>query len=150
MRRAFAQRVCGKVSPDWDDIARMVRLVSVRLAALVCLLTGSGWAAEDEGWASLKPGLTRTETVSMLGREILGSRGRGFEITIYEGRAEMVFLNGSLVAWTAPAASMSGAPIAENTWKFEQQWRPRLRVLPLVEPRSETVRRSTFLPVYYR
>ena len=86
----------------------------------------------------------------MLGREVLGSRGRGFEITIYEGRAEMVFLHGSLVAWTAPAASMSGAPVPENTWKFDQQWRPRFRVLPLIEPRNEPVRRSTFLPVYYR
>ncbi len=150
MRRAFAQRVRGKVPPDWADIVCMVRLFSVRLAALVCLLTASGRAAEDEGWASLKPGLTRAETVSMLGREIVGSRGRGFEIAIYEGRAEMVFLNGSLVAWTAPAASMSGAPTAENTWQFEQQWGPRFRVVPLVEQRNEPGRRPTFLPVYYR
>jgi hypothetical protein len=144
-----AERLRVKVSRVGADIPPMVRLVSLRLAALVCLITASSSGAEDEAWSSLKPGMTRAEAASMMGPELISSRGRGFEVATYDSRAEMVFLFGSLVAWTAPAGSLRG-PAQENVWKFDQQWRPRPRATPVVEPRVEPVRRSLFLPAYYR
>ncbi|MEO6245394.1 MAG: hypothetical protein ABIQ12_08150 [Opitutaceae bacterium] len=127
----------------------MVRVLSLRLAAFTCLLAASSWGAEDEAWSSLKPGMTRVEAVAMMGPELVGSRGRGFEIAIYDDNAELVFLHGGLVAWTAPVGSLRG-PAQENILRFNQQGRPRYGALAVPDPRVAPVKRALFLPVYAR
>lgn len=118
----------------------------LRFAAVTLLTSTVGWAAD--AWMELKPGMSRTEAAALLGRELLLSRGRGFELAIYDGRAEVLFLHGMLVAWSPPATSAS--PPSPSAFKFDQQWRPRVVPRPLLEPRAEPARRSQFLPSYYR
>lgn len=124
---------------------RSIRILS--LAVLSSLLPVASWATT--GWSELKPGMTRAETTAVLGTELVGSRGRGFEVGIYEGRAEVVFLNGQLVAWTAPANTAAPAAPA-SAWQFDQAARVR-SVGPGVSrpiPASTTTRQGAILPAY--
>lgn len=125
----------------------MLRHSYLRLAAVALLVPVAGWAAD--GWAELKPGMSRVEAAALLGRELLASRGRGFEVAIYDGRAEMLFLHGGLVAWTPPGTSAS-APSPASAFKFDQQWRPRFVPQSPIDPRAEAGRRPLFLPTHYR
>jgi len=126
----------------------MKRLLRLRCSLLAVLFPVAAEAAGD--WSQLKPGMTRVEANATLGAELMGSRGRGFEVAIYDGRAEVLFLNGQVVAWTAPAASAAPPPPA-GTWQFEQ--------VPRVRARSSTantapqapnpyVRQRAILPAY--
>lgn len=115
------------------------------LAALLLLFPVLGASAED--WTALKPGMSRAQTASVIGTELLGSRGRGFEVAIYEGRAEVLYFNGQVVAWTAPLAIL--APPPPNTWQFDQSPRVRAPAVPRpVEPRVNFIRPAPILPAY--
>lgn len=108
-------------------------------------------AADAAGdWSQLKAGMTREETTAVLGIEIMASRGRGFDVAIYDGRAEVLYLNGQVVAWTAPAASEAPPPPA-SAWQFDQTPRVRPRVLPAGGSSGATgagVRERAILPAY--
>ena len=56
----------------------------------------SGWSADR--WSQLKAGMSRREAAALLGSELMATRARGFEIAIYDDRAEIVFLRGQ-VSW---------------------------------------------------
>lgn len=99
----------------------MARIYTAGL--LLAGLSLGGLQAAD-GWSQLKAGMTRGETTAVLGTELVASRGRGFEVAIYDGRAEVVYLNGQLVSWTAPVTS--DAPVAPlDSWQFDQVSRAR-------------------------
>ena len=100
----------------------MIRVSALR-ALFTSLLCTTAVSAADK-WAGLKPGMTRGEAMAVLGTELVASSGRGFEIAIYDGQAEVVYLRGQVVAWTAPASS-NAQPSPTNVWQFEQVARAR-------------------------
>lgn len=58
-----------------------------------------------DGWAQLKPGMTRAEMTTALGEPLMRSSGRQFELCIYDAGAEVLCYRGTVVAWTAPSGS---------------------------------------------
>jgi hypothetical protein len=94
------------------------------LRALVLVVTLPGAVSASDGWSQLKAGMTRGEAVELLGAEVVASRARGFEVAIYDEKAEVVFLDGQVVAWTAPVSS-NASPAPTNTWQFAQTPRAR-------------------------
>ncbi len=126
----------------------MKRLLRLRCSLVALLFPVAADAAGD--WSQLKPGMSRAETSAALGTELMGSRGRGFEVAIYDGRAEVLFLNGQVVAWTAPAVS-AGLPPPAATWQFDQV--PRVRPRPssanaVRQAPGSAVRQRAILPAY--
>ena len=79
----------------------------------------------------------------------MASKGRGFEVAIYDGQAEVVYLRGQVVAWTAPASSQA-APSPSDVWQFDQSARGRGNVegARRVDDRAPEIRRSALLPAY--
>jgi hypothetical protein len=73
-----------------------------------------------EGWARLKPGMSRVETVTVVGHPLIRTQGRGFEVWIYDGGAEVVCYRGALVAWTAPAVATATEDAHVETPATEQ------------------------------
>ena len=127
----------------------MLRFKSLR-AVMVSLLAPISALATD-GWSQIKVGMTRGETTAVLGTELVASRGRGFEVAIYDSRAEIVYLHGQVVAWTAPASSQVTTPSSE-AWQFDQVSRARAGVQPSrrsieVTPATHT-RAGAILPAY--
>ncbi len=72
-----------------------------RLMAFL-LLCVPGFLSGAERWAQLKLGMTAEETVAAIGEPLFRSAGRGFELWIYDHRAEVVFF-GPLIGWTTPS-----------------------------------------------
>jgi hypothetical protein len=78
-------------------------LMSLKILGLYCVVTlfaVSSHAAE--GWAQLKSGMSRADTATALGDPLLRNIGRGFEVWLYDGGAEVLCFQGMVVAWTAP------------------------------------------------
>jgi len=73
------------------------------LAIAGALLCAGDAEASSEGWLQLKAGMNRVETASALGAPLFKNLGRGFELWIYDGGAEVVCFQGAVVAWTPPA-----------------------------------------------
>ena len=122
----------------------MIRTTVLRAFVMSLLLSTAASAADK--WAALKAGMTRSEAVAVLGTELVASSGRGFEVAIYDGRAEVVFLNGQVVAWTAPATS-AATPSPANAFQFDQMSRARSNASA---PRKVEARRGNgaILPAY--
>lgn len=87
-----------------DDAPHMSLKILI-LCGLVVALTATGRATE--GWSLLKSGMNRAETATTLGDPLLKNIGRGFEVWLYDGGAEVLCLHGVVVAWTAPAGVKS-------------------------------------------
>lgn len=87
---------------------------------VVCLALPLAGRAAD-GWERMKPGMTHAEVTAVLGEPLISSVARGFVIATYDRQAEVVILQGKVVAWTAPAGS-AGTTSAE-AWQFEQRAR---------------------------
>ena len=85
----------------------MSRTLSL-LLAFFALLT-PGFAAGASGWTHLKAGMTTVETLAALGRPLIRMSGRGFEVWIYDSKAEVVFHQGPVMAWTVPTPN----PVSE-------------------------------------
>lgn len=124
-------------------------LPRVLLLVLTLLSTLSSRAA-DEPWSKLKPGMTPAETARALGTSLFSSRGRGFEIGIYEGKAEVVFLRDQLVAWTGPVGQPGAPTPPMAAFQFNQQWRPLPAARVFERPSAPVYerRRGSFLPAY--
>lgn len=126
----------------------MKRLLRLRCSLVAVLFPVAADAAGD--WTQLKAGMTREETAAVLGSELMASRGRGFDVAIYDGRAEVLYLNGQVVAWTAPAATEAPLPPA-SAWQFDQTPRARPRVQSAngaIGTPGASVRQRAILPAY--
>jgi hypothetical protein len=84
----------------------------VRLRTFLALFFAlvAGFTRGAEKWSQLKLGMTPKETLAMLGRPVLQTYGRGFEVWIYDNGAEAL-LFGSLIGWTAPPSPVM-VPVA--------------------------------------
>jgi hypothetical protein len=121
-----------------------------RIVLLAALLAAPALRAADETWSKLKPGMTPAETAKALGTSLFSSRGRGFEIGIYEGKAEVVFLRDQLVAWTSPVGQPAAPTPPMTAFQFNQQWRPLPAARVFNAPSAPVYerRRGSFLPAY--
>ncbi len=121
----------------------MARKLLFLLALLSLLLPGMARGAD--GWTQLKLGMTAEQAVATLGAPLFRSEGRGFELWIYDGRAEVV-MYGGVIAWTAPASSPDAAAPVE-VWEFYQATPNRLK--DPIPPRKPTLRLQPYEPVPY-
>lgn len=74
------------------------KIISV-LAAVALCTTG---LCAAEGWSVIKSGMSRGEATSALGDPLFKNVGRGFEVWLYDGGAEVLCYRGVVVAWTTP------------------------------------------------
>jgi hypothetical protein len=51
--------------------------------------------------------MSRADTATALGDPLLRNIGRGFEVWLYDGGAEVLCFQGMVVAWTAPEGVQS-------------------------------------------
>jgi len=72
----------------------------------LCFLLGliaPGLSQGAADWTKVKAGIMPTEAVEVLGRPLIRTYGRGFQVWIYDGAGEIVFGGGSALGWTQPA-----------------------------------------------
>ena len=60
------------------------------------------FAATPKDWAKLKTDMTPDEALELLGEPLIRNANRGFEVWIYDSKAEVVFHGGPVIAWTIP------------------------------------------------
>jgi hypothetical protein len=88
--------------------------MTARLFILFTLLLGSGHCRAAEPWAKLRLGMTAAQAARALGEPLLRTVGQGFELWIYDQRAEVLFY-GPLVGWTSPGSDLRPGP-AVDVW----------------------------------
>lgn len=109
-------------------------IMTFRRSALVSLLllvfVGTSQAA-GTGWRELRMGMSAEQASAVIGEPLIRSSSRGFEVWIYDGRGEVVFYAGPVIAWTVPIPlDASIRPAAHDVW-FKPARRP---VTPLRRP----------------
>ena len=127
----------------------MRRISTLLLLGLAIALPRAG--AENDGWAQLRVGMSRAQTSAVLGQALMTSSGRGFDIAIYDGRAEVIFFGGRVVEWTAPASA--GVPAPKGTWQFGRNTNARVADQAARQDSSATrpqTPRPVTLPVFIR
>ncbi len=85
----------------------MIRHI-LQLCIYLAFLTPS-FAAETKGWTELKKGMTPNEALVALGKPLIETKGHGFDVWIYDSKAEVVFHQGPIMAWTIPTPN----PVSE-------------------------------------
>lgn len=66
-------------------------------------------ASPRERWTQLKAGMTAEETAAAIGKPLIRTSGRGYELWIYDSCAEVLFQHGPVAAWTVPVPN----PVSE-------------------------------------
>ena len=108
-------RLDPKDFPVCADLGTRMRSFSLRRLGLFLLL-GPVLARGADGWTQLRLKMTPDETVAAIGEPLFRTAGRGFELWIYDNRAEALLFSGSLVGWTSPAASPA-AGAGSDIWR---------------------------------
>ena len=67
------------------------------------------FAADAKVWAQLKTDMTPKEARALLGNPLIRNANRGYEVWIYDSKAEVVFHQGPVMAWTIPTPN----PVSE-------------------------------------
>jgi len=78
-----------------------IMLLPLLLAGL--LATNRAHAAG--GWPALKRGMTPAQALAALGKPLIQTSGRDFDLWIYDQQTEVLFFRGPVVAWTAPGGT---------------------------------------------
>jgi hypothetical protein len=84
----------------------MVRLLIRWLLPACCLLAPLFGEAD---WSRLKLGLTQEQTTEALGKPLIRTYGRGFEVWIYDSHGEVLFAGGPATGWTRPVPNPESA-----------------------------------------
>ena len=71
------------------------------LLIYLSLLT-AGLGSTIRGWGSIRSGMTAVEVSTVIGAPLLQNNGHGFAVWLYDGKSEVVFYRGVVMAWTAP------------------------------------------------
>ncbi|HVU18176.1 MAG TPA: hypothetical protein VHD32_14730 [Candidatus Didemnitutus sp.] len=110
---------------------------------VIFLLVVLRLAAGTDGWATLKRGMSQADTYAVLGKPLIRTAGRGFEVWIYDHNAEVLFFRGPVIAWTAPD-SKPGAATDNDHFEWPALWTPPA---PRARPRiSFELPASQYLP----
>ncbi|HEY4302488.1 MAG TPA: hypothetical protein VGM73_16570 [Candidatus Didemnitutus sp.] len=80
-------------------------------------------ADSSPGWSAIKRGMTPAATFAALGKPLVRTAGRGFELWIYDHNSEVLFFRGPVIAWTAPDAT-PGAAGTNDTFEWPVLWTP--------------------------
>ena len=80
----------------------MKACLTILLIYLSLLTVGLGSTAR--GWGSIRSGMTAIEVSTAIGVPLLRNDGHGFSTWLYDGKSEVVFYRGVVMAWTAPVA----------------------------------------------
>jgi hypothetical protein len=93
----------------YTGMLRRCRLIFILLGLIIPVL--SQGAAD---WTKLKTGIMPTEAAEVLGKPLIRTYGRGFQLWIYDGAGEIVFGGGPALGWTVPAptAESLARPVA--------------------------------------
>lgn len=83
--------------------------------------------------------MSKDETAAVLGRPLLRTAGKGFELWIYNHGAEVVFYAGPVFAWTAPTPIPTAAPAHAKRHTHDVFFLPGYRM----PQRGSGVRRDT-------
>lgn len=84
----------------------MVRSIFRWLLPACCLLAPLFGEAD---WSRLKDGLTAEQTTEALGKPLIRTYGRGFEVWIYDSHGEVLFAGGPAMGWTQPIPNPESA-----------------------------------------
>jgi hypothetical protein len=84
----------------------MLRLLSFSTLLLVGLSAPLFGAAD---WSRIKTGVTAAQTAEALGKPLIRTYGRGFEVWIYDSRGEVVFAGGPAMGWSVPVPNPESA-----------------------------------------
>lgn len=99
---------------------------------LLCLAFAASaaqvFADTDKRWAQLRVGMSKDETAAVLGRPLLRTAGKGFELWIYNHGAEVVFHAGPVFAWTAPTVIPMAAPAPAKRYTHDVFFLPGYRM----------------------
>jgi hypothetical protein len=114
------------------------------LLALLSLLP-PGTARGADGWAQLKLGMTAEQAMAVVGAPLFRCEGRGFELWIYDSRAEVV-MYGGVIAWTAPAGSTASHGPAE-VWEFYQATPNRVKDPVPLRRSAPNLRLQEYTPI---
>ncbi len=129
----------------------MRRLSVIASLGLGLCLGAPLWSAPD--WSRLKAGLSIEETEEALGRPLIRTYGRGYQVWIYDGRGEVVFSEGpGAMGWSVPTPTPESlARSVERDVLLKPRVRlPSLRaaasaaVVPVVAPENDI--RFRYLP----
>ena len=113
----------------------MLRSARCLFLLLVLMVPALSQGAAD--WTKIKTGITPTEAADVLGKPLIRTYGRGFQLWIYDGCGEIVFGGGPALGWTQPAPTQESlARPVEN----DVQFRPvvRLPTLRSLNPQRQT------------
>lgn len=123
----------------------MKRLIPASL--LFIALCSSAFAVSHKAWAKVKTEMTKDEIVELLGQPLIRNSNRGYEVWIYDSKAEVVFQGGPVIAWTVPTPNplSEARPVAMdlplNPAKALPYYTPKLR--PKTAPGERPARPST-------
>ncbi len=65
-------------------------------------------------WSKIKSGIMLSEAAETLGKPLIRTYGRGFQVWIYDGCGEIIFGGGTAIGWTQPnpTAESLARPVA--------------------------------------
>ena len=99
----------------------MPRIACLLLLCLVAVCPAQ--AETTPHWDALKKGMTPAETFALLGKPLLRSANRGFDLWIYDCGAEVLFFRGPVIAWTKPNTTIT-VPSASDSFEWPVLWTP--------------------------
>jgi len=70
--------------------------------SLLLGLIAPGLSQGAADWTKVKPGIMPSEAAEAVGRPLIRTYGRGFQVWIYDGAGEIIFGGGSALGWTQP------------------------------------------------
>lgn len=118
-----------------------------RYVAILLILCARS-LAEADGWAQLKIGMSTNEAADVLGIPLIRTAANGFEVWIYDNRAEAVFYGGPLVGWTTPTRGKIAGQASDVWQRKPDQNVASTFILPRFRPRNKIGERRVEGEVY--
>lgn len=103
----------------------------LRLCTTVLLIGLSSPLFGAADWSRVKTGITAAQTAEALGKPLIRTYGRGFEVWIYDSCGEVVFGGGPALGWSVPVPNPESAsrPIERDVLIKPVVRLPKLRSL---------------------
>lgn len=81
----------------------------LRLGTIVLLVGLSSPLFGAADWSRIKTGITTAQATDALGKPLIRTYGRGFEVWIYDSCGEVVFGGGPALGWSMPVPNPESA-----------------------------------------
>lgn len=125
---------------------------STACALLAAFLSLVASAQDANPWDMLKIGMNMDEARRYLGEPLIRTHARGVERWIYDGRGEVVFYSGPLVAWTvaSPSAESLARPVILDVIFKAPLRNPRVREQAMLLAIPDFTRQGSSTSFRYR